>query len=319
MPYPRFDIRTFWLPARCANQLSYQASYNFGYCACCRYVGSKSTLFELAQQFNITEYSVIRARQEVTEALLRLLPTVITWPQPQEFAEISREVSEFGQYTFPGIVGFLDGSHIPIWKPRVPNPDAYFNRKKYHSVNMQAVCREDLRFTDVSVGCPGRMHDARALRISSLWNAGYALCGQGAYHVLADAAYPLTSWMLTPYRNTGHLTPAEQHFKTAHSSKRQTIERAFGVLKKRFPLLRRCIEMVSVENIKCLIMATCVLHNLCILDKDDGHDLPDEDDYDDANPRFPQPANVVIPVNDGVQARLKRILLTNRLYARPRN
>ncbi|KAK7090305.1 uncharacterized protein [Littorina saxatilis] len=217
-----------------------------------RYVGSKSTLFELAQQFNITEYSVIRARQEVTEALLRLLPTVITWPQPQEFAEISREVSEFGQYTFPGIVGFLDGSHIPIWKPRVPNPDAYFNRKKYHSVNMQAVCREDLRFTDVSVGCPGRMHDARALRMSSLWNAGYALCGQGAYHVLADAAYPLTSWMLTPYRNTGHLTPAEQHFKTAHSSKRQTIERAFGVLKKRFPLLRRCIEMVSVENIKCL-------------------------------------------------------------------
>lgn len=37
---------------------------------------------------------------------------------------------------FPRIIGLIDGTHIRIRAP-TKNPDAYVNRKKYHSLNTQ--------------------------------------------------------------------------------------------------------------------------------------------------------------------------------------
>ena len=37
---------------------------------------------------------------------------------------------------FPGVVGVIDGTHISIRAP-VEEPDAYINRKKFHSVQLQ--------------------------------------------------------------------------------------------------------------------------------------------------------------------------------------
>lgn len=38
---------------------------------------------------------------------------------------------------FPRIIGVIDGTHIRIRAP-VEQPNAYFNRKKFHSFNIQA-------------------------------------------------------------------------------------------------------------------------------------------------------------------------------------
>ena len=37
---------------------------------------------------------------------------------------------------FPGIIGLIDGTHIRIRAPE-HEPDAYVNRKKFHSFNVQ--------------------------------------------------------------------------------------------------------------------------------------------------------------------------------------
>ena len=159
---------------------------------------------------------------------------------------------------------------------------------------------DDMTFSDVSVGCPGRMHDANVLKNSTLWTSGYTKCVQGRYHLLADAAYPLTKWIMTPYRNNLHLTQRQVHYNTALSSKIQVIERAFGVLKKRFPKLRLGIDLVDVDEINDVIMTACVLHM---------HDFPEED----FNNRLQNPVNLVIPCNRSVEGKLKKITVTNNL------
>ncbi|KAL3866655.1 hypothetical protein ACJMK2_043938 [Sinanodonta woodiana] len=132
-----------------------------------KYIGSTDTLLDIGQLFNLTEYSVIKARRKVTEAILnRLLSTTIKWPTPQELNNVTNEFNNITAPNFPGIVGAMDGSHIAIATP-LESPHSYFNRKKFHSVVLQAVCKPNLTFIDV---CPGRMHDANILRRSELWN-----------------------------------------------------------------------------------------------------------------------------------------------------
>ena len=45
----------------------------------------------------------------------------------------------------------------------------------------------DMTFSDVSVGCPGRTHDATVLKNSTLWTSGYTKCVLDRCHLLADA------------------------------------------------------------------------------------------------------------------------------------
>lgn len=89
-----------------------------------------------------------------------------------------------------------------------------------------------------------------------------------AFHLLGDGAYPLRRWLLTPHRDTGHLLPEEKRYNTRFSGKRQVIERAFGMLKGRFPRLKFC----NIQQIKYavnIVSAACVLHNMSLAD-----DLP---------------------------------------------
>jgi hypothetical protein len=50
--------------------------------------------------------------------------------------------------------------------------------------------------------------------------------------LLGDSAYPLTEWLLTPF--LGDPQGAKGRYNRSQTSTRNVIERAFGVLKKRF-------------------------------------------------------------------------------------
>lgn len=65
----------------------------------------------------------------------------------------------------------------------------------FHSIILHGVCKNDLLFTDINVGWPGRVHDAKVQRNSTLRDAGFEKCAHGLYHVLGDAAYPLKQWL----------------------------------------------------------------------------------------------------------------------------
>lgn len=120
-------------------------------------------------------------------------------------------------------MGALDGSHIRIKAPR-QHPQSYVNRKSFHSIQLQAVCTSDMMFTHVHTGHPGSVHDTRILRNSDLWTNGLNMCNM-ANRIIADGAYPLRRWLLTPYRDNGHLNEEQKKYNKYISSNRVVIER----------------------------------------------------------------------------------------------
>ena len=61
------------------------------------------------------------------------------------------------------------------------------------------------------------------------------------YHIIADGAYPFRRWLLTPYRDNGHLNEQEKRYNRYLSSCRVVVERSFAVLKGRFRRLQ-CLD-----------------------------------------------------------------------------
>ena len=85
---------------------------------------------------------------------------------------------------------------------------------------------------------------------------------------LGDSAYPLSPFMMTPFRETGNLSQCKKIYNRKVSSVRQTVERAIGHLKGRFRRLRD-LNCINIREICYLVMSACILHNLCVLADDD--------------------------------------------------
>ena len=111
-------------------------------------------------------------------------------------------------HNFPGVVGMLGGTqiHVAIRRPNKRRID-YFNRKDYYSTVLQACLHDDLRFIDICTGLPGKVHDARIFQSSPLYSVGQELFGK--FHILADSAYLILPWVLTPFRDNGQLTQTQ--------------------------------------------------------------------------------------------------------------
>ena len=246
------------------------------------YVGGNDVVRRIADRFGVSESTMVVCRDKIISVLLKLKEKLIRWPKPQE---LQQEVQEFARRNgFPGIVGAIDGTHIGIKAPR-EYPERYFNRKQFYSIQLQGVCKTNRQFTHVFVGYPGSVHDSRVLRTSDLWHTGLAKCNN-VYHLLGDGGYPLRKWLLTPYRDNGHLNRQQRRYNYYHSANRMVIERAFQLLKSRFRRLH-LIDTASVETAVHIAMACCVLHNWCIQHNDlldvDDDDSSDEDEDDNDN------------------------------------
>lgn len=92
--------------------------------------------------------------------------------------------------------------------------------------------------------------------------------------ILADSGYMCNNWVITPF--LGNLTPAQQRFNNSLTATRSCVERCFGVMKQRFHSLHVPIRFKNIEKSSKLIVAACILHNLCISVGDDGSDFDDQ-------------------------------------------
>lgn len=71
-------------------------------------------------------------------------------------------------------------------------------------------------------------------------------------------------WLLTPFRDIGHLTPQEKKFNTHHSSNRVVIIRAFALLKDRFSRLKFINTILQRKQV-LEHMWLCLYKTLCSL------------------------------------------------------
>ncbi|XP_015932573.1 uncharacterized protein LOC107458872 [Arachis duranensis] len=153
-------------------------------------------------------------------------------------------------------IGALDGTHIRV---KVPKED---------------VSRWE-----------GSASDSRILE-NAIHNEDNLNVPQGKFY-LADAGYILRSGFITPYRSTRyHLREYSQHpsenpkelFNLRHSSLCNAIERAFGVLKNRFPILSE-MSRYNVDIVSKIIITCCILHNF-LMDFDPDEEIIAQVDKD---------------------------------------
>ncbi|KAL2099480.1 hypothetical protein ACEWY4_003874 [Coilia grayii] len=176
------------------------------------------------------------------------------------------------RWRFPQVAGAIDGTHITIRAPSENSSD-YYNRKGNYSIILQGVVDHRMRFWDINVGRPGKVHDARVLSLSSLYDLGSA--GTLLPHwseafegvdvplfLLGDSAYPLLPWLMKPYPEGGGITPQQLNFNHKLSQARMTVERAFGRLKGRWRCLLK-LNDTHITFISRIVSACCVLHNYC--------------------------------------------------------
>ncbi|KAG6933217.1 hypothetical protein G0U57_019683, partial [Chelydra serpentina] len=152
--------------------------------------------------------------------------------------DVQAIIDGFAAMGFPNCGGAIDGTHIPILGPE-HQASQYINRKGYFSMVLQALVDHKGRFTNINVGWPGKVHDARVFKTSGLFRR----LQQGVYFpdhkitvgdvemptvILGDPAYPLMPWLMKPY--TRALDTEKELFNYRLSKCRMLVECAFGRL-----------------------------------------------------------------------------------------
>ncbi|RWR90919.1 putative myb/SANT-like domain-containing protein [Cinnamomum micranthum f. kanehirae] len=179
---------------------------------------------------------------------------------------------------FKDCIGALDGTLVhAIIQPEKQIP--YRGRKGDCMQQVMAVCSFDMLFTYVVCGWEGTAHDQRILLDTiSDEKLKFPHAPPGKYY-LVDAGYTNMRGFLSPFRNVrywlqdfqGVAIPhtREEHFNRLHSSLRNVIERSFGVLKARFPILKRMARYPFPVQ-RSIAVAAMAMHNF--IRKDDMED-----------------------------------------------
>ena len=258
-------------------------------CIALRFYGTGSMQLSLGSWLNVDQATVSRTVWRVTRSIVAVYSNLVN---------LNTNATKDGfyeRYRIPNIVGAIDCTHIPIKKP--PNrfhPDEYLNRKNFHSINVQAICNSEYKFTDVVVAWPGSVHDSRIFKNSSIYDKLINREINGV--LLGDNGYSNLPILLTPFLNPQN--DAEENYNRIHKTTRCVIERSFGQFKKRFFSMAIPLR-INIERASTTIMACTILHNLAksFNDPDFNIDL-------DAPVDIPLPAGDIIFGND---LRLRRL------------
>ena len=115
----------------------------------------------------VSQPTVSRILSSFVDAVVDKVPLHIKMPSSS--SEIALVKNEFYQVArFPGAIGCIDGSHIPIIAPS-EFEFAYINRKGFYSINVQGICDANLLFRDVVARWPESSHDSFILETSGIY------------------------------------------------------------------------------------------------------------------------------------------------------
>uniref|UniRef100_A0A1D1XSX7 Putative nuclease HARBI1 n=1 Tax=Anthurium amnicola TaxID=1678845 RepID=A0A1D1XSX7_9ARAE len=250
---------------------------------------------------------------KVTNAVTRLLstklyPDYVRIPAGQRLLQT---IQSFRDITsLPNMCGAIDGSPIKLRRPPPPPPPseggdgsaggegaaAYQCRHGYPAILLQVVADARKIFWDVCVKAPGSSDDASHFRDSLLYNrltageilrdAVFSVRGHHVRpYVVGDWAYPLMSFLLTPFTSDGNGTPVQNAFDAAVLKGRAaSVEAALGMLKGRWRILRDL--NVGINHAAQTVVACCVLHNMCQI----AGEPEDEDVYVWRDPKESAPS-----------------------------
>jgi len=188
--------------------------------------------------------------------------------------------------SFLGMLGAFDGCHISSASVEDASlQDVFRNRKGFLSQNVFAVCDLNGLITYYVAGWEGCAHDSKVF--DDAVEKGFRLIP--GFFYLGDAGYGLSPFCMTPYRGVRyHLKEwsrssegpcnMKELYNLRHSSLRNIIERTFGIIKKRFPILVHMPQGYSIEVQREIVGACFCIHNLIRREQLEGRE--DEDEFE---------------------------------------
>ncbi|KAF0729451.1 hypothetical protein Ae201684_012952 [Aphanomyces euteiches] len=267
-------------------------------CVALHWLASGASAGAQEQFFLDPSYSTIHHYRHIgMNALLRALTeNGFYGGDINESSRIKKSSAQFEaqEPSLKGCVGAIDGTHVPIVVSKAL-ADRYRNRKGMTSTNVLGVVDWDGSFLAVYPGAEGCASDVFVLsHCTEFLSKIPANC-----FYLGDAGYGLTMNILTPYRSTryhlrewadegdGRPNNPREIFNYRHSKSRIIVEQAFGMLKRKWTILGKPLELEL--NAACRVIHTCcALHNYVIACKSsvvESEDTnPDIDDIDDDIP-----------------------------------
>ncbi|XP_053196475.1 putative nuclease HARBI1 [Scomber japonicus] len=248
-------------------------------CIALHFFANGSFLYNIGDAEHASKATVCRAVRNVTLALKRLLYMFLVFPGHRPTRLLKEEFHRIAG--FPGVIGCIDGTQIPIIAPSMNEGRDYVNRRSVHSINVQIICDAAHMINNVEAKWPGSVHDSRVFRESTL-SARFAR-GEFDGYLLGDRGYPCQRYLLTPYPDPE--PGPQQHYNLAHCRTRARVEMSIGMLKARFQCLRRL--RVTPERACDIIVACVVLHNIATIRREHCPTLPPNDI--DNNPDPPPP------------------------------
>jgi len=154
---------------------------------------------------------------------------------------------------------------------------SHYNYKGRHSMNLMAISDAKYRFTIVDIGAEDRNSDGGIFKDSikgKCFDEGRFYLPNATpveidgpvlpYVLLADEAFPLSSYMMRPFPRISNLDLRKKVFNYRLSRARRVVESAFGILTARWRIYRRPI-IASIATAKNIVQATVALHNFTIM------------------------------------------------------
>ncbi|XP_039756277.1 putative nuclease HARBI1 isoform X2 [Pararge aegeria] len=234
-----------------------------------RFYATGTHLQAIADAHRVSVPTVSRVVRKVSRAIVKLQPKYIKMPATT--AEIENCQREFNKIAnFPFIIGSIDCTHVKIQSPGGGDAEKFRNRKGYFSINVQTVSDSNLKVTNVVAHCPGSTNDSDIFINSQLCH-DFEMGVYGSSCLLGDSGYPLKNYLLTPYLHPN--SQSQEQYNYSHIRTRNTVERQYRVLKQRFPALAIGLR-INLYTAVDVIVACCILHNICI---DEGEDIPPQE------------------------------------------
>ncbi|KAI4465993.1 hypothetical protein MML48_3g00015527 [Holotrichia oblita] len=233
-----------------------------------RFLATGNFYISVADFGGLHKSTVARIIRNVIYAIARLRRNYLNFPSNvQSKEEVAVAFHRIAR--FPRVIGAVDCTHIRLQSPGGNVAETFRNRKGYFSLNVQAVCDAENHITDIVTRWPGSSHDSYIFN-NSVLRMRFETGEFEDFILLGDSGYPLRKYLLTPLEHPN--TAADQLYNESQIRTRNTIERTFGIWKRRFPILTTGIR-TKLPLAQAIIVTTAILHNLACKNKDD---LPED-------------------------------------------
>lgn len=218
------------------------------------------------------------------------------------------------RWGFPGMVGSIDCTHwswrnCPMaWRGQYGRGD----HGGVPSLILEAVASTDLWIWHAFFGVPGSHNDRTVLDQSPIFDdilSGKApdlpfTVNGNQYnfgYYLTDGIYPRFSTFVKAIRYP--TTPRDKLFTKRQEGARKDVERAFGVLKAKWHIVKNAARPYELENLRSIMYACIIMHNMVVEEK--GRNIATYIPSEPAHMQFPpgsaQFLHRVVDINDGTK------------------